>query len=92
MKEYKILKSTYYDRKGKERSSYFYIKYKVPFLWFWSRWKYVTHQDCGMSGCYNVRTRFSTLKEAQQFAQDYICGGKVWDDFVTKQIEHKVCG
>lgn len=92
MKEYKILEKVYYNEKGKSTYGYFCIKYKVPFLWFWSRWKYVTHQDCGMSGCYSVRTRFSTLKEAQQFAQDHICGDRVFDVFVTKQIEHKVCG
>lgn len=92
MNEYKIIESTYYDELGKPSNPYYYIKYKVKFLQFWYRWKVVTHRDCGMSGCYDSRTTFGTLEDAQKFAQEHICGNRVWDDIVRKEVEHKICG
>jgi hypothetical protein len=91
MIEYKIIKNQYINERGKELSPYYTIRYKVRFLWFWWRWKYVSHSSCDRYGCSSLVTDFPTLEDAQRFAEKFICGGRVYDGFEKRVVDYKIC-
>lgn len=91
MTEYQIIKNQYIDGCGNCHTPYFTIRYKVPFLFRWWRWKFVKHMDCGWGDCYYKVTNFKTLEDAQSFANKFICGGGVYDGTKTEIVEHTKC-
>ena len=90
MKEYQIIRKQYIDDQGREGTPYYVVKYKVPFLLFWGRWKWVKHEVCYMD-CYSTITEFDTLAKAQVFVNKFICGGEIRDGFKKEIVEHKSC-
>lgn len=91
MKEYQIIKNQYIDEYGVGNTPYYNIRYKVPFLFKWWRWKFVKHMNCGWGDCdYNV-TNFKSLEEAQSFADKFVCGGEAYDGIKKEIIKHKKC-
>jgi hypothetical protein len=81
MKEYRILKSTYYDEYGKEQNEYHYVQQRKSFLGF-KYWKNITHEDFGPGGVTRVTTTFDSYFDAYEFVVKLKTGMKV--------NEHKV--
>ncbi len=87
-REYKIMKHSYWDEYGVETRTYYSIRESRKFLGI-PYWKDITHQVCGMGDCYNVRTEFKTLEEADKFIKEKLCP-KVsvakWTEIEVKQL------
>jgi len=90
MKEYIILKETYYDQYGEEKTVHYFIQTRKKFLGI-RYWKRVSHDIGGMSGTYLTTTSFKSLEQAEQFAQRHICGECVYAGWKTKVITTKQC-
>ena len=80
----------YFDKTGKLHHQYYYIQEWKKFLW-WSYWKDIKHAACDMGGCCKVRTRFATLKEAQNFVREVLCPEKPRDGRRETVVDEMVC-
>lgn len=90
-KQYKILDYKYFDERGKCTNQYYYIKYKKPFLFFWSRWVELTEWNCNFGGCYDSKITFKTIEAAREFAEKYICGDAPYNTRIIKEVETNTC-
>jgi hypothetical protein len=82
------MKHSYWDEYGVEVKTYYCIKESRKFLGI-PYWKDITHQICGMGDCFNIRTEFKTLEEADKFIKEKLCP-KVsvakWTEIEVKQL------
>jgi hypothetical protein len=90
MKEYRILKETYYDQYGEEKNSQYFIQTRKKFLGI-RYWSSISHDVGSMSGTFSTTTYFSSVKQAEEFAEKHICGGRCYDGWVTKVVTTKQC-
>jgi hypothetical protein len=87
-REYKIMKHSYWDEYGVEGRTYYSIRESRKFLGI-PYWKDITHQICGMGDCFNIRTEFKTLEEADKFIKEKLCprvGVDKWTEIEVKQV------
>jgi hypothetical protein len=87
-REYKIMKHSYWDEYGVETRTYYSIRESRKFLGI-PYWKDIKHQICGMGDCYNVRTEFKTLEEAEKFINEKLrprVGVHKWTKIEVKQV------
>lgn len=89
-KEYKILERRSYDEYSELTSKKYYVKKKVKFLFFWERWKIITH-DIGISTHFKVNTKFDTEKEAIDFAKKCICNDRPYNTNVYNTVKTISC-
>jgi len=89
--EYRIKSIEYFDEHGKSKYLNYFIEYKVKFLFFWERWKEVTHLSCGMGDCHSVTTYFKSLEEAEEFGKNHLCGGKIYDGHEITTVKSLTC-
>lgn len=92
MIEYRIIKNTYTDEKGVEGTTNYNIQTYRRFLYFWMKWRNITHLVCGMGDCYQSTTTWKTWGGAEKFAQEFICKGKHYDGWEEKVETTGKCG
>ena len=88
MENYRIIRVSWADERGKEEQTSFYIEYKCSFLFFkW--WKVVSHKEYGYRGFYNIPTKFKDMYSANQFITKIMKSGmpkQKWFTYVVKNI------
>jgi hypothetical protein len=90
-KKYKILKYENFDEYGKRRQKYYYIKQLKSFLGLFNYWSEVGTERCYMGDCVKHRLTFSSVDEAEEFAQNYICGEKIYDQSIETEVKSYKC-
>lgn len=89
-REYKIMRHSYFDEYGTESNIYYYILERRRFLGI-PFWKEITHRIYGMGDCYNVRTQFKKLDDAEKFIKKTLCPRKAHDKVVEKEVKKVSC-
>ena len=89
-REYKIMRHSYFDEYGTESNIYYYILESRKFLGI-PYWKEITHQICGMGDCYNIRTQFKTLEEADTFVKEKLCTKVAVSKWVEVEVKNVSC-
>lgn len=88
--QYKIYRESHLDEYGVEGLVSYYIKEHKTFLGI-SYWKSITHQICGMGDCYNIRTKFKSVEEAEMFIKKKLCTKIGKDKWVEKEVKQLSC-
>jgi hypothetical protein len=88
--QYKIYRQSHLDEYGVEGSISYYIREHKTFLGI-QYWKDVTHEICGMGGCYNVRTQFDSVEKAETFIKEKLCTKIGKDKWVEKEVKQLNC-
>ena len=88
--QYKIYRQSHLDEYGVEGSVSYYIREHKTFLGI-QYWKDITHQICGMGGCYNVRTQFDSVENAETFIKEKLCTKIGKDKWVEKEVKQLNC-
>lgn len=89
--EIRIKKNEYFDEYGSAKGEYYHIEYKITFLFFWEIWRTVKHRESGWSDSYKSKTRFSTIEDAEEFAEEHLCKGKPYDTWETTTVKTLTC-
>ena len=89
--KYRIIKRTFIDETGKPSQSTYKIQVYKRFLFFWMKWKDITHITCGYGDCYTTTTYWKSYEEAEEFAKEFICKGKVYDDTILEVVATNEC-
>jgi len=87
--KYFIEMQRYYNEYGELKTTNYYIKYRVPFLFYWERWKYIKHRDCGWGDDTMVRTSFRTKEATEEYVTNILCEGKPvskWSSSIIKEV------
>ena len=87
---FRIRHHEYFNEKGELYVEFYYIQEWKRFLW-WSRWKDVTHTECEYGDCYETRTKFKTLEEAQSFVRNVLCPEIPRDACRETVVDEMVC-
>jgi len=89
--KYKIYEKYYHNKHGKIENTKFFIKKKKTFLGI-TRWKNVTHTECGYGDCWNEITTFRTEEEAEEFIKDILCPEIPRQKWIETPIKEMTCG
>jgi len=89
--EYRIVELTYINKKGERDTPRYKIQTYKRFLYFWMRWRDITHLECGMGDCCQATTIWKDPKEAKKFAKEFLCEDKLYDGTETKVVESSSC-
>jgi hypothetical protein len=84
------MESIYYDEYGKEKRKHYYIQKQKSFLWI-KYWSDVTHETCGMGGCYDITTLFNSHTDAYDFVKIVLCPQKKKNGWADTVINHFDC-
>jgi len=88
---YKIFEKHYHDKYGEVKEpSKFFIKKKKTFLGI-TRWKDVTHTECGYCDCYNVATTFKSEEAAREFIRNVLCKNVPREKWIVTPIREMSC-
>lgn len=90
MNNYKILRSVYIDKDGKELSPYFFIQKLERILWF-GYWKTVTHEDYLKMNNGKVVTQFNTYDDAYNFIINVLSKNKVRQKRINELVNKVDC-
>jgi hypothetical protein len=89
-RQYKIMKESYFNEYGVEANVYYYIMESRTFLGI-AYWKSIKHQICGMGDCYNFRTKFNTIEDAEKFITEKLCTRIGHSKWVKAEIKNINC-
>ena len=73
---YEIIKQTIFNKYGKIRSHFYFIRYKKYRLGVWGYWKEVTHR---VGRGQHIATRFDDEQTAKKFVRKILLKGKTYD-------------
>lgn len=69
----------------------YYIKYQKKWFGIFKYWKFLTQEQCGMGDCYDTVISFRSLKNAEEFAEKYLCKGITTDTVTVETIKEFQC-
>ena len=87
---YKIFEQHYHNKYGEKGESNFFIKKKITFLGI-TRWKPITHTECGIDFCYSEKTLFKSEAKAIEFVQTVLCSDAPREKWVVTPIKEITC-
>jgi len=88
---YYIIDVSRYGEKGELENTLYQIRYRKKWLGMISYWKYITHRECGMSDCYDSRTQFDTIENAEKMIKEVLCPNKIYDGWSTTTVGKIKC-
>lgn len=91
LSKYRITREEYCNEYGVGAGPSFYVQQLKPFLFFWTRWVYIKHEECGYGDCYKVKTRFKSKPDALEFIKQVLCGNLKRDTFSRHILEEYNC-
>jgi len=84
------MKESYFNQYGVEARVYYYIMESRTIFGI-QYWKSIKHQMCGMGDCYNVRTQFNTIEDAEKFIKEKLCTRIGHSKWVKEEIKNINC-
>ena len=73
MSQYIITREEYHNGYGEGTGVSFYVKELKPFLFFWKRWRYITHK---YKAEFEERNKFKSVFDAREFIKNVLCTHK----------------
>ena len=70
--KYRITREEYHNEYGLGTGPDFFVQKLSRIFFFWHKWEYIRHEECGLHDCRKVRTKFKNKKEAKDFIEEIL--------------------